>query len=68
MNKDKIIKDIKDKLNCSEEAARKVFSKGLEDGMIKMRFNWEAIITYTICLMVLLSAILAIYRLITNES
>lgn len=68
MNKDKIIKDIRDKLNCSEEAARKVFSKGLQEGMIRMRIKWEVIITYIIYLMVLLSAILAIYRLITNES
>jgi hypothetical protein len=68
MNKDKIIKDIKDKLNCSEEAARKVFSKGLQEGMIIMRIKWEVIITYIIYLMVLLSVILAIYRLITNES
>ena len=66
MNKDKIIKDIRDKLNCSEEAAHKIFSKGLQDGAIKMRYNWEAIITYVIFIAVIFSAILAMYRLIAN--
>ena len=62
MNKDKIIKDIRDKLNCSEETAHKIFHKGLRDGVIKMRFNWEVIITYAISIAVIFSIILAIYR------
>jgi len=62
MNKDKIIKDIRDKLNCSEETAHKIFHKGLRDGMIKVRLNWEVIITYVISIAVIFSIILAIYR------
>lgn len=65
MNKDKIIKDIRDKLNCSEEAAHKIFHKGLRDGMIKVRLDWEVIITYIISIAVIFSVILAIYRLAT---
>jgi hypothetical protein len=65
MNKDKIIKDIRDKLNCSEEAAHKIFHKGLRDGMIKVRLDWEVIITYVISIAVIFSIILAIYRLAT---
>jgi len=65
MNKDKIIKDIRDKLNCSEEAANEVFSKGLEDGMIKARLNWEYVVSFVICTAVLISAIWAAYRLMS---
>jgi accessory gene regulator protein AgrB len=65
MNKDKIIKDIRDKLNCSEEAAHKIFHKGLRDGMIKVRLDWEVIVTYIISIAVIFSVILAIYRLAT---
>jgi DNA-binding Lrp family transcriptional regulator len=65
MNKDKIIKDIRDKLNCSEEAARKIFREGLRDGMIKVRLDWEVIVTYVISIAVIFSIILAIYRLAT---
>lgn len=68
MNKDKIIRDIKDKLNCSEEAAHRIFRKGLQDGMIRVKLNWSFIVTFIIYLAVLISAIFAIYRLIKYEA
>ena len=66
MDKDTIIKEIQEQFKCSKETAKDIFEKGVQNGMIARRLNWNFIITFIIYLAVLFTGIWALYRILTQ--
>jgi|TARA_R100000697_G_scaffold16981_1_gene23751 hypothetical protein len=62
MNKEDIIKKIKEDTGCDEHEAESIFERALDDGIVKRHLNWNFIITMLIYLSVLMTGAWALWR------
>ena len=62
MNKEDIIKKIKEDTGCNEHEAKSIFERALDDGIVKRHLNWNFIITMLIYLSVLMTGAWALWR------
>jgi len=62
MNKEDIIKKIKEDTGCDEHEAESIFERALNDGIVKRHLNWNFIITMLIYLSVLMTGAWALWR------
>ena len=62
MNKEDIIKKIKEDTGCDEHEAESIFERALDDGIVKRHLNWNFIITMLIYLSVLITGTWALWR------
>ena len=62
MNKEDIIKKIKEDTGCDEHEAESIFERALDDGIVKRHLNWNFIITMLIYLSVLITGAWALWR------
>ena len=62
MNKEDIIKKIKEDTGCDEHEAESIFERALNDGIVKRHLNWNFIITMLIYLLVLMTGTWALWR------
>jgi len=62
MNKEDIIKKIKEDTGCDEHEAESIFERALDDGIVKRHLNWNFIISMLIYLSVLMTGIWALWR------
>jgi len=62
MNKEDIIKKIKEDTGCNEHEAESIFERALDDGIVKRHLNWNFIISMLIYLSVLMTGIWALWR------
>ena len=62
MNKEDIIKKIKEDTGCNEHEAESIFERALNDGIVKRHLNWNFIISMLIYLSVLITGTWALWR------
>lgn len=62
MNKEDIIKKIKEDTGCDEHEAESIFERALDDGIVKRHLNWNFIISMLIYLSVLITGAWALWR------
>ena len=62
MNKEDIIKKIKEDTGCDEHEAESIFERALNDGIVKRHLNWNFIISMLIYLSVLMTGAWALWR------
>jgi hypothetical protein len=62
MNKEDIIKKIKEDTGCDEHEAESIFERALDDGIVKRHLNWNFIISMLIYLSVLITGTWALWR------
>ncbi len=62
MNKEDIIKKIKEDTGCDEHEAESIFERALNDGIVKRHLNWNFIISMLIYLSVLITGTWALWR------
>ena len=62
MNKEDIIKKIKEDTGCDEHEAESIFERALDDGIVKRHLNWNFIISMLIYLSVLMTGVWALWR------
>ncbi len=62
MNKEDIIKKIKEDTGCDEHEAESIFERALDDGIVKRHLNWNFIISMLIYLSVLMTGAWALWR------
>ena len=62
MNKEDIIKKIKEDTGCDQHEAESIFERALDDGIVKRHLNWNFIITMLIYLSVLMTGAWALWR------
>lgn len=62
MNKEDIIKKIKEDTGCDEHEAESIFERALNDGIVKRHLNWNFIISMLIYLSVLITGAWALWR------
>ncbi|HAI43002.1 MAG TPA: hypothetical protein DCM40_35325 [Maribacter sp.] len=62
MNKEDIIKKIKEDTGCDEHEAESIFERALNDGIVKRHLNWNFIISMVIYITVLVTGMWALWR------
>jgi len=62
MNKEDIIKKIKEDTGCDEHEAESIFERALDDGIVKRHLNWNFIISMIIYIAVLITGMWALWR------
>ena len=62
MSKKEIIKQIRDVTGCTEEKAEVIFSKGVDNGNIILRVDWEYIINRLIIAAIIVVGLWALWR------
>ena len=62
MNKEDIIKKIKEDTGCDEHEAESIFERELDDGIVKRHLNWNFIISMVIYIAVLVTGMWALWR------
>ena len=62
MNKEDIIKKIKEDTGCNDYESESIFERALDDGIVKRHLNWNFIITMLIYLSVLMTGAWALWR------
>lgn len=62
MNKKDVLDKIKKDTGCDDDRAEEIFSRALENGVVKAQLNWNFIITFAIYLAVLGTGIWALWQ------
>lgn len=66
MNRENIIKELKEQFKCNDDEAEEMLIMGLKNGHIKKHIRWDKLLSFFILWSVILTGLWALYRVTTQ--